>query len=164
MLLTLAQTPSLLEQAPRGARLLAQADAPLVAPGPTPSLATQVEQLNVRIRAINVNWPTGAVVVSYIGGVLLYVALVTMLTLLPFNLLTGAPLLLFSGLGIAGAGLLIGGLVVGSNTAAASRAERDELMQERDRLKRELETTSPPVIPGVERLPTFAPSLLLARF
>ena len=78
---------------------------------------------------------------------LLYVVAVTMLTLLPFGLLTGAPLLVFSGLGIAGAGLLIGGLVVGSNTAAAARAEREELMKERDRLKRELETTSPPLMP-----------------
>jgi hypothetical protein len=159
-LLTMTQVPL---ESPRSARLLAQAEAPLEAPMAAP-LATQIEQLNVRIRAVNVNWPTGAVVVSYAGGALLYIAGVTLLTLLPLGMLAGAPLLVFAGLAIAAAGMLIGGLIVGSNTAAAARAERDELMRERDRLKRELETTTPPSIPGVERWPTLAPQVLLARF
>jgi hypothetical protein len=161
----LSAVPSVSSGAP-SARLLARADVtPPVDPAlaPPDTVAAQVAALSLRIRAINVNWPTAAVVLSYVGGIVVYVAVVTALVLLPLASLAGTPLLVLLGVAIAGAGMLIGGLVIGSNTAAAAKAERDELIRERDRLQREVRPeVAPP--PGVERWAPVEATVVLAQF
>ncbi|MCA2976885.1 MAG: hypothetical protein INH41_19505 [Myxococcaceae bacterium] len=128
--------------------------------GATPeAVAASVASLDARIRAIDINWPTGAVVASFVGALVLVGGLTALLITLPFLMATAAPLLTALAVSIAGAGLLIGGLVVGSSTAAAARAERDELMREREWLQH----LGAPPTPGVERLAPGSP-VVLARF
>ncbi len=160
----LSAVPSLSTGAP-GARLLAQTEAPLPprvdpAMAPPDAVAASLASLNARIRAVNVNWPTGAVVAAYLGGIVLYVAVLSALVLIPLASLTATPLLIMLGVGIAGAGLLIGGLVAGSNAAAAARMERDELIREREKLER----LGLPPPPGVERWTPATPTVTLVRF
>lgn len=155
-------------RAPWPARLLAQVDAPpsVLVPEPPPARAAVLEAdvaaLNRRIAAIDVHWPTGALIASYAGAIVVYAVLVTSVAVFT-SLSTPAPLIVLVALGVAGAGLLIAGLVAGMSAAAAARADRDALIRERDQLKRELDELR--ARPDVVHIP-FAPSptLTLARF
>lgn len=161
--LTLATMPAA-ATAPRAAHLLAQSEPPLLvpeAPSREATLEADITSLNARIKAMNVNWPTGAVILSYTGGMVTYVALLLSLvggTLMSTLLLPAIVV------GLGGLGLLIAGLVVGMNVAAAAKSDRDALIEERDVLQRELEhlRTRPSVVDRAFPTPTH--SITVARF
>ncbi|MDP3232756.1 MAG: hypothetical protein Q8N26_08270 [Myxococcales bacterium] len=126
------------------ARLLAQTAPPLpvdpVAETPRALvLKADIEALTTRIAAINVNWPTGAVVMAYAGGIVLYALLLASVALVATRAV-GTVLLVMISLGVGAVGLLIVGLIVGNTTAAAARADREVLIQERSALERELKS------------------------
>lgn len=155
--------------APRAARLVAEEPSapPLLDPGGPSresSLRADIASLNQRIAAINVNWPTGAVIMSYAGGIVLYAILVSGLLVALTSAAPPAALLVLISLGVAGAGLLIAGLVVGMNAAAAAKAERDALIQEREGLDRELKQLEarPSIVDRAFPAPPL--TLTLARF
>jgi hypothetical protein len=139
--------------------LVAQAppDAPPEAPTPAPrvdpeldarinELSQQVALLQSEIRSINVNFPTGSLVMTYFGYVLSPL------------LLLGLPLVIYGfgaadagdragflnvggGLtvaGLVGVGLFVAGLINGSRESNANRARREELVRERIRLEDDL--------------------------
>jgi len=136
-------------------------DAPTQAPRAT-ALKAELDDLNQRIAATNVNWPTGAVVMAYAGGIALYA--VTLTALLLVGRLPTVALLVLASLAAGGLALVVGGLVVGSVAAAAARATRELLGQERDALKRELERLEAPP-PSVDRaFPTPAWAFTVATF
>jgi|GEM_PF-2116317 hypothetical protein len=109
-------------------------------------LTSQVGLLQSEIRSIDVNFPTGSLVMAYFGYVLSPL------------LLIGVPLLIIgldesddddrailvgvgTGLTVTGAvgvGLLVGGLVTGSRKSSANRTRREELIRERIRMEDEL--------------------------
>ncbi|MBM4781847.1 MAG: hypothetical protein GQE15_29565 [Archangiaceae bacterium] len=163
--LTLATLPdtSFTATSPRAAHLLTQSEPPLLAPdAPTreATLETDVAALNARIKAVNVNWPTGAVILSYTGGLVTYVALLLGVV----GGFVGSFLIPAIAVGIGGLGLLIAGLVVGMNVAATAKSDRDALIDERDALQRELDQlrTRPSVVDRA--FPTPAHSITVARF
>lgn len=110
-------------------------------------LKTDIESLNKRIAAINVNWPTGAVVMAYTGGIVLYATLVSA-ALIVATRTTGTLLLVMISLGVGAIGLIVAGLVVGNTAATAARSDREALIQERQALERELRSLEerPPVV------------------
>lgn len=126
------------------AHLLAQTAPPLpVDPlAETPRalvLKADIESLNARIAAINVNWPTGAVVMAYAGGIVLYALLLASVAIVATRTV-GTVLLVMISLGVGAVGLIIAGLIVGNTTAAGARADREALIQERQALERELKS------------------------
>lgn len=148
--------------APR-ARLFTQSEPPLLVPeAPTreATLQADITALNARIKAMNVNWPTGAVILSYAGGLVTYVAVLLGIT----SGFVGSLLIPAIAAGIAGLGLLIAGLVVGMNAAATARSDREALIDEREALQRELDQlrTRPSVVDRA--FPTPAHSITVARF
>lgn len=163
--LTLATMPavSFTASAPRAAHLLTQAEPPLLvpdAPAREATLEADIAAINARIKAVNVNWPTGAVILSYAGGLVTYVALLLGLV----GGFIGSLLIPAVAVGIGGLGLLIAGLIVGMNAAATAKADRDALIDEREALQRELEQlrTRPSVVDRA--FPTPAHSVTVARF
>lgn len=164
--LALATMPesSFTATAPRAAHLLTQSAPPLLIPeAPTreATLQADITALNARIKAMNVNWPTSAVILSYVGGIVTYAAL--LLGIVGASL--GSTLLIPAiAIGIGGLGLLIAGLVVGMNAAATARSDREALIDERDALQRELEQlrTRPSVVDRAFPTPTH--SITVARF
>lgn len=136
--------PSLGASSHFSAHLLAQTAPPLpVDPlAETPRalvLKADIEALTTRIAAINVNWPTGAVVMAYAGGIVLYAILVTTVLLIGTRTVGTAVLVMIS-LGVGAVGLIIAGLIVGNTAAAGARADREALIQERATLERELKS------------------------
>ena len=161
-----SSAPSLLAPEPLSsgrhlsARLLTQApsETPSEAPPPPASqvdpeldarireLTQQVALLQSEIRAIDVNFPTGSLVMAYFGYVLSPLILV------------GIPLIIVglgepddddqatllgagAGLTVAGAvgvGLLVAGLVKGTRESNANRVRREELIRERIRMEDDL--------------------------
>jgi len=147
-----AQGPRLSGSTHFTAQLLAQTAPPLpidpIAESPRAAvLKADIAALNARIAAINVNWPTGAVVMAYVGGLVLYGALVSTLLFVATRTM-GTALLVMISLGVGAVGLIIAGLIVGNTTAAAARADREALVQERQLLERELRSLEdrPPVV------------------
>lgn len=160
--LTLATMPGT-ATAPRAAHLLTQSEPPLLVPeAPTreATLEADITALNARIKAMNVNWPTGAVILSYAGGLVTYIALLLGLV----GGFVGSLLIPAIAVGIGGLGLLIAGLVVGMNVAATAKSDRDALIDEREVLQRELDQlrTRPSVVDRVFPTPTH--SITVARF
>ncbi|MBL8941453.1 MAG: hypothetical protein JNM69_43305 [Archangium sp.] len=163
--LTLATMPAapFTATAPRAAHLLTQSEPPLLVPeAPTreATLEADLAALNARIKAVNVNWPTGAVILSYVGGLVTYVALLLGLV----GGFVGSLLIPAVVVGVGGLGLLISGLVVGMNVAATAKSDRDALIEERDVLQRELDQLRgrPSVVDRA--FPTPAHSITVARF
>lgn len=160
--LTLATMPGA-ATAPRTAHLLTQSEPPLLAPeAPTreATLTADITALNARIKAMNVNWPTGAVILSYTGGMVTYVALLLGLV----GSFVGSLLIPAIVVGLGGLGLLIAGIVVGMNVTASAKSDRDVLIDERDTLQRELDQlrARPSVVDRA--FPTPAHSITVARF
>ena len=102
-------------------------------------LKADIEALTARIAAINVNWPTGAVVMAYAGGIVLYALLLASVAIVATRT-AGTVLLVMISLGLGAVGLIIAGLVVGNTAAAGARADREVLIQERQALERELKS------------------------
>lgn len=123
-------------------------------------LSRELADLNERIKAVNVNWPTGAVVAAYAGGVMLYVTLLLGIVLVASSVV---PLLVVVGMALGGIGLVVAGVIVGNTTAADARALREALIKERDELKRQLERDPAAPVPFVELARPVAP-LVVARF
>ncbi|MDY7226937.1 hypothetical protein [Hyalangium rubrum] len=152
------------ESRPSSVRLLAQATPPAgsegrSAPGSVTSppplvnapdarireLTSQVEELNSRIRALDTDWPVGAVVMTYSGYVLSPLLVVGLPLLIIGAASTaeiagtltaiGAATTIVGGVGVV---LLIAGIVTGINASSGARAERQELLRERTRLEDEL--------------------------
>lgn len=128
-------------QPARAARLLAPSPPPLgLQPAEqsdrTALLRAEIASLNGRIAAIDVNWPTGAVLLVATGGIMLYV--VTVLGATTSSLVTGALLAVTLSLAIGAAALLVAGLVLGATSTASARADRAVLIEEREALEREL--------------------------
>jgi hypothetical protein len=161
-----APRPSLLQPEPGrylSARLLvAQAHQETPTPPPLPVseevdldariqvLTRQVGLLNDEIRGISTDWPTSSLVMAICGYVLSPM------------LLLGVPLMVLSALastegddtgqtesllaaglgltvaGLAGVGLVVGGVVTGVRASSVQRARRSELVSERIRLETEL--------------------------
>lgn len=161
--LTLATMPGTVT-APRAAHLLAQSEPPLLvpeAPSREATLEADIASLNTRIKAINVNWPTAALILSYAGGLVTYVSV---LLVLVGGVLGSTLLVPAIAVGLGGIGLLIAGLIVGMNMAANAKGDRDALIDERDVLQRELDQlrTRPN---SVDRaFPTPTHSITVARF
>lgn len=144
--------PSLGASSHFSAHLLAQTAPPLpvdplVEPPRAMVLKADIEALNARIAAINVNWPTGAVVMAYAGGIVLYALLLASVAIVATRTV-GTVLLVMISLGVGAVGLIIAGLIVGNTTAAGARADREALIQERQALERELKSLEerPPVV------------------
>lgn len=152
---------------PRAVTLLAQSAPPLATPEAlqTADLAAEIAALNKRIMAIDVNWPTGAVIAGYAGGVMLYVTLIVATAALVVT--RGAspvPLAVIIGMGVAGAGLVVGAWVAGSTAAASAREQRDSLIKERDLLKQHLKEQGD-TVPFVNRqTPEVTPLVTVAEF
>jgi len=153
----------------RAATLLAESPPPLSIPD-EPTLSTsasteaELEALNKRIRAMDVHWPTGAVIAGYAGGLLLYVTFVVGLTALAVGGTSAIPAAVVIGMGIAGAGLIVVAWVTGSTAAAGAREQREELIKERDLLQKRLRDQGE-AVPFVEqRLPAITPLVTLAQF
>ena len=110
-------------------------------------LKADIEALSKRIAAINVNWPTGAVIMAYTGGIVLYAMLLATVAIVATRTI-GTVLLVMISLGVGAIGLIIAGLIVGNTTAATARADREALIQERQTLERELKSLEerPPVV------------------
>lgn len=108
-------------------------------------LTREVEDLNLRLRAINVNPPLGSVVMAYAGYILapmlligLPVLLVGLAAVTPY---TGALIGVGAGLTVVGTGgvvLLVSGIVSSISATEAARAEREELIRQRGQLEDEL--------------------------
>ncbi len=136
---------------PAAARLLAQAD-PLTPPPLPPRapdddlpaaewpdlrvgvLERQVEDLDLRIQALNLKWPGYAVALTITGVILTSLAL----PLLPFLIFSDALLLPIGVLAITGVGVMVGGYIAGESALAPVREEHTRLRRERSRLKKEL--------------------------
>ncbi len=107
-------------------------------------LERKIANLNAQIRAINTDWPPGAVVLSVVGYILSPFLLIGLPLMLVASVAgPGANVLLAIGigttvLGAVGLGCLIAGIVSGLNSQADARAERERLMQERQALEAEL--------------------------
>lgn len=155
---------------PRAATLLAQSAPPLVTPGLDASqasadLTAELAALNKRIMAIDVNWPTGAVIAGYAGGLMLYVTLIASLAaLLVTRGASPIPITVLVGMGVAGAGLLVGAWVAGSTAAASAREQRESLIKERERLQQHLEEQGQGVPFVHRRLPEVTPLVTVAAF
>jgi len=110
-------------------------------------LKADIESLNKRVAALNVNWPTGAVVMAYTGGIVLY-ATVLSAGLIVATRTTGTLLLVMISLGVGAIGLIVAGLIIGSAAATAATSDREVLIQERQALERELKSLEerPPVV------------------
>jgi len=158
---------------PRELHLLAQADfapPPPVAANPA-DLEQSISQLNARIVKMRGNWPAGALVLAWVGFSLAPVLLAG-LPLLILGIGIGAdsfgigPVFLLLGGGLTFLGLLglaagIIGVVYGSNAVADEKAERLELIRQRDELQRQLDQMRavPPavrVFPSTQSLVTVA--------
>jgi hypothetical protein len=113
-----------------------------------PSAAVALEQriaaLQAQIRGTDVHFPTGYLVMAYLGYGLLPFTLIGPVTLIasafvgsqfPALVLVGAVL---TGVGVVGVTLLIIGLVEGGRIERESRRHRDALVEERIRLEAEL--------------------------
>lgn len=105
-----------------------------------PSLTEQVMQLeadidgiNSQLRGIDTSWPGGSIALVVIGSVLAPTALVGLLLLvIP---VVGIPLL---AVGLGGVAMIIVGAVGGSRAKDEAVAQREELIQRRQSLEREL--------------------------
>jgi hypothetical protein len=161
-MLTLAMTVSLasIPAAPEGvrlaqvsslmsARLIAQAPPPLpvrpmeVGVGARElQLQNEIDAINTQLRGTKTDWPTGSVVMAYLGWTLspisllglLFIAIGSGVNIAAFAIAGLAMLVI----GLGGVALGIVGIVTGIATQNAAKAERDELIQRRTELEREL--------------------------
>jgi hypothetical protein len=159
--LAVAQTGDVgLATAPRAARLVAESPPPLpdqLDPSGA-DVKAELAEVSKRIAAIDVNWPTGAVILSYAGGITAYTA--TLLAVM-LGVLVRSSVTLIVTIAVAAAGLavLLVGLVVGFNVATAARLEREELIEQRRRLQEQLGPAE-----GVPLVRAPVPTVELARF
>lgn len=134
------------------AHLVAQAPPPLpVREAPMPGaggarelqLQADIDAINNELRGLKTDWPTASVVMAYLGWSLSPVALVGLLVLavglaLPVVnpiTLVGVVLLV---IGLGGVALGIAGIATGIAASSAAKEQRDELIQRRQGLEREL--------------------------
>ncbi len=160
------------------ARLIAQAPPPLpVRPmESTPvgareaQLQSEIDGINTQLRGLKADWPTASVVMAYLGWSVSPIALIGLLVL-ALGAGTGVGVITLVGvvmlvIGLGGVALGIIGVVTGIAGQNAAKAERDELIQQRGELERELKGLrqggSPP---GVDRSFESSPRLFtLAAF
>ncbi|MBL8923129.1 MAG: hypothetical protein JNJ54_30040 [Myxococcaceae bacterium] len=123
----------------RSATLIAQAPPPIPTRGGL-SLSQQVMQLesdidgiNAQLRGIDTSWPGGSIALVVIGAVLSPAALVGLI-LMVFPPV-GIP---FLAVGLGGVAMIIVGAVGGSRAKDEAVAQREELIQRRQALERDL--------------------------
>lgn len=120
-------------------------------------LQSQIDGINARLRELKNDWPTVSVVMAYVGWSVSPVALVGLLVLLAGGAVGSAAVtlvgvvLLVVGLGAVAIG--IAGIVTGITASSAAKAEREDLIRQREGLERELKLLkqSPGGAPGVDR-------------
>lgn len=139
-----------------GVHLLAQA-APsmeILAPASLTAddLRSQINEINGRLLRLKTDWPTGAVVLlgvgiglsglGFLGGG--FLALVVAALGAP-----GPALLIWLATTLAGLPLIIPGIIWGTTSAAASKRQREQLIQDRTSLERQLQSMpgAPPMTP-----------------
>ncbi len=145
------------------ARLIAQAPPPLpVRPmESTPvgareaQLQSEIDGINTQLRGLKTDWPTASVVMAYLGWSVSPIALVGLLVL-AIGTGVGAGVITLVGIvmlviGLGGVALGIAGIVTGIAGQNAAKAERDELLQRRGELERELKGLKQGGAPGVDR-------------
>ncbi|MDP3233178.1 MAG: hypothetical protein Q8N26_10420 [Myxococcales bacterium] len=159
------------------ARLIAQAPPPLpVRPMESApvgarqaQLQSEIDAINTQLRGLKADWPTASVVMAVLGWSLSPIALAG-LFLFAIGTLISTPVLALVGvvmivIGLAGVGLGIAGIVTGIAGQNAAKAERDELIQRRGGLERELNGLKQGSPPGVDRSFESSPRLFtLAAF
>lgn len=108
-------------------------------------LEEQIEDLNLRIRAIDPNVPGGLIVRAYGGYLMTILGLGAGATGITFLALGTAPLVVFLALAVGGVGLAVFGIVFalnayaeGRTTQQARKEERQRLIEERTQLERKL--------------------------
>jgi hypothetical protein len=145
------------------ARLIAQAPPPLpVRPMESApagarevQLQSEIDGINTQLRGLKSDWPTASVVMAYLGWSVSPIALVG-LVVLGLGTLIMTPVVAIVGIvliviGLAGVALGIVGIVTGIAGQNAAKAERDELIQRRGELERELKGLKQGGAPGVDR-------------
>ncbi|MCU0696909.1 MAG: hypothetical protein MUC96_10300 [Myxococcaceae bacterium] len=132
----------------RGARLLAQAPPPLpdrTSGGSAARIAqldAEITSLNDQLRALNTDWPFGALAMAYVGWIVSPVALVG-LVILGVGALAMAPQIITVGVivlvvGLAAVALGIAGIVVGVSASGKAKEEKQQLERRRRELQDEL--------------------------
>lgn len=147
----------------RSAHLIAQAPPPLpVRPMESApvgaragQLQSEIDAINTQLRGLKTDWPTASVVMAYLGWSVSPIALIGLLVLAIGVGLT-APVITLVGIvmiviGLGGVALGIAGIVTGIAGQSAAKAERDELIQRRGALERELKGLTTGGAPGVDR-------------
>jgi hypothetical protein len=147
-ILVLALTPGpVADDAPRltcRACVASTDDGAAAASGQREVLRAQIDDLNIRARGINVQWPGLAVVLLYVGvgnapSLIAWFVFKYAVTL-PGGVFTWlSPTLLISG--IVGASCLVGAILLGVIWQAVQRSRREELIHEREGLELQLEQT-----------------------
>lgn len=124
----------------RSASLLDQQPAAVASLGGNLSLTQQISQLeadidgiNTQLRGVQTGWPGGSIALVVIGSVLSPLALVGLLLLVVP--VVGVPLLL---IGLGGVTMIVVGAMGGSAASKAANDEREQLVQKRQGLEREL--------------------------
>lgn len=108
-------------------------------------LTREIDLLNSRIRSVSTDWPVGSLIASYFGYGLSPFFLIGAL-LVPAGLMAGGsmagPLLaigiITAGVGVLGVALLVVGIMTGLSASNQAKAEKAQLVQERERLEAEL--------------------------
>lgn len=96
-------------------------------------LESDIDGINAQLRGVQTGWPGGSIALVVIGSVLSPVALVGLILLVVP--VVGVPLLL---IGLGGVAMIVIGAVGGSRVSAEALAERENLIQRREALEREL--------------------------
>jgi hypothetical protein len=149
----------------RSVHLIAQGPPPLpvrdtpVAPAGARELELQgqIDGINARLRELKNDWPTISVVMAYVGWSVSPIALVGLLVMLAGGAV-GAPAVTLVGVvllvvGLAAVAIGIAGIVTGISASSAAKAEREDLIRQREGLERELKLLrqNPGGAPGVDR-------------
>ncbi len=147
----------------RSAHLIAQAPPPLpvrpMEPAPMGAregqLQSEIDAINTQLRGLKTDWPTASVAMAYVGWSVSPISLVGLLVLAigigltePTIALAGIVMLV---IGLGGVALGIAGIVTGFAGQNAAKAEREELIQRRSELERELKGIKQGSPPGVDR-------------
>lgn len=151
--------------------LLVQAPPPLpmrtnetVAPSMRESqLLAEIDTINDQLRGLKTDWPTVSVVLAYLGWSLSPIALVGLLFLAVGVGVPGASVVAIVGIGmlvvgLGGVAMGIIGIATGIAASSAAKSERDELIQRRQVLERELKQVR--MAPGVDRSFEVSPTLI----
>ncbi len=93
----------------------------------------EIDSINSQLRNLSGNWPTGSILLVVFGSILAPAVFIGLLTIVfPF---IGIPFLL---VGLGGIAMIVGGIVGGSAAANEAKEQKEQLIQRRESLERDL--------------------------